>query len=62
LGWALPGPAAIPMASAGARGDCQDVRGLSSWQAARVEGGEPILDRATVKDHCQPTGTWPIPG
>jgi hypothetical protein len=46
-----PGPAAIPMASAGARGDCQDVRGLSSWQGGtgRGRGGNPrpctVMDR-----------------
>jgi hypothetical protein len=61
-GWALPGPATIPMASAGARGDCQDVRGSAPGRAARAEGGGPTLGRATVMDPCQPTGTRPIPG
>jgi hypothetical protein len=37
--WALPGPAAIPMASTGARSDCQEMRGLSSWQGGTAEGG-----------------------
>jgi hypothetical protein len=57
-----PGAGRHPHGSAGARGECQDVRGLTSWQGGTTEGGGPTLGRATVMIVPHHLAPRPSPG
>jgi hypothetical protein len=57
LGW-RPGADHHPHGSAGARGDCQDLRGSAPGRGGTARAGGPTLGRAAVMDRC-PTNSHP---